>query len=217
VRTCRGALDGTRALCLRLRHTGLSTLGVGIVAKAEARERILRAASDLFYREGIRAVGVDRVVAAAGVAKMSLYKHFPTKDHLVLAFLERRDQAWREAFEAAVRAKSEDPRARIEALFTVLGDWFRSDGFRGCAFINAALELAQPEHPAFAAAVAHKEAVRAFVAQLVAEAGLDPALTDMLLLLMEGAIVQAAMGFPERIEAASAAAVLLVQVQAVRG
>jgi AcrR family transcriptional regulator len=188
--------------------------GVSVVARTGARERILNAASELFYREGIRAVGVDRVVAAAGVAKMSLYKYFPTKDDLVLAFLARRDRAWREAFEAAVLGAAEDPVARIPALFTALADWFRSEGFRGCAFINAALELAQPEHPAFAAAVAHKEAVRAFVARLVSEAGLDAALTDMLLLLMEGAIVQATMGFPERVEAAREAAVLLVRAQA---
>jgi AcrR family transcriptional regulator len=103
------------------------------------RERILDAASAAFYRRGIRAVGVDSVIADADVAKATLYRHFPSKDALVQAFLERRDERWRAWFADAVERLAPDPADRPLAAFDALGEWFGSEDFRGCAFINAAV------------------------------------------------------------------------------
>lgn len=156
-----------------------------------ARERILDAASASFYREGIRAVGVDSVIADAGVAKATLYRHFPSKDALVLAFLERRDARWRAWFVEAVERVAPDPRDRPLAVFNALGEWFASDEFRGCAFLNAAAEIADPSHPARGAVRLHEERLAAHLRAICDGAGLpDPAAAAAdLFLLVEGAIV----------------------------
>jgi AcrR family transcriptional regulator len=161
------------------------------VAVSSPRERILDAASVAFYRRGIRAVGVDSVIAEAGVAKATLYRHFPSKDALVQAFLERRDRRWRAWFEEAVDRLAPDPAARPLAVFDALGEWFASDDFRGCAFINAAVEITDPDHPARAAVRDHEERLAAYLTRLCREAGLDdPAgASAALFLLVEGAIV----------------------------
>ncbi len=156
-----------------------------------ARERILDAASTSFYREGIRAVGVDAVIAEAGVAKATLYRHFPSKDDLVVAFLERRDVRWRAWFAEAVERIAPDPATRPLAVFDALGEWFASDDFRGCAFLNAAAEIADPAHPARAAVRMHEERLAEYIATICSGAGLpDPAATAAdIFLLVEGAIV----------------------------
>jgi AcrR family transcriptional regulator len=158
---------------------------------ASPRERILDAASAAFYARGIRAVGVDAVIAEAGVAKATLYRHFPSKDDLVHAFLERRDARWRAWLDAAVARISPEPAGQPLALFDALGEWFASEDFRGCAFLNAAAEIADPSHPARGAVILHEERFLAQVRALCAEAGLaDPATAaDDLFLLAEGAIV----------------------------
>ena len=120
------------------------------------RTRILDAASEAFYRQGIAAVGVDAIVADAGVAKSTLYRHFPSKDDLVVAFLRRRDERWRAWLRSEVERLSPDPAGRPLAVFDALGGWFASEAFRGCAFINAAAEIADPTHPARAAVQEHK-------------------------------------------------------------
>lgn len=155
------------------------------------RERILDAASTAFYRRGIRAVGVDSVIADAGVAKATLYRHFPSKDALVQAFLERRDRRWRTWFAEAVDRLAPDPADRPLAVFDALGEWFRSDDFRGCAFINAAVEITDPDHPARAAVRDHEDRLAAHLERLCREAGLaDPkGAAAALFLLVEGAIV----------------------------
>jgi AcrR family transcriptional regulator len=102
-----------------------------------ARERILLAAHDLFYRDGIRATGIDRVIAESGVAKLSFYRHYPSKNDLVLAFLEHRHARWMAWFEDALTRHGGTPRALVPAL----KEWFGSEGFRGCAFINSVGEL----------------------------------------------------------------------------
>ncbi|MBI5108182.1 MAG: TetR/AcrR family transcriptional regulator [Rhodocyclales bacterium] len=102
-----------------------------------ARERILRAAHDLFYRDGIRATGIDRVIAESGVAKLSFYRHYPSKNDLVLAFLEHRHARWMAWFEGALARHGGTPQALVPAL----KEWFANDGFRGCAFINSVGEL----------------------------------------------------------------------------
>lgn len=103
-----------------------------------ARERILRTAHDLFYSEGIRATGIDRVIAEAGVTKVTFYRHFPSKNELVQAFLEYRHQRWMDWFtEALERHKAKGMKAVVEAL----REWFTQKGYRGCAFINTVVEF----------------------------------------------------------------------------
>ena len=104
-----------------------------------ARERILFAAHELFYREGIRATGIDRVIAESGVAKLSFYRHYPSKNDLVLAFLEHRHTRWMAWFEEALARHGGTPQALVPAL----GEWFGNGDFRGCAFINSVGELGE--------------------------------------------------------------------------
>ena len=104
-----------------------------------ARERILFAAHELFYREGIRATGIDRVIAESGVAKLSFYRHYPSKNDLVLAFLEHRHTRWMAWFEEALARHGGTPQALVPAL----REWFGGEGFRGCAFINSVGELGE--------------------------------------------------------------------------
>jgi AcrR family transcriptional regulator len=158
-----------------------------------ARERILDAASELFYRRGIRAVGVDTVVDHARVAKASLYHHFRTKDELAAAVLRRRDERWRRWMLESVEASGTNPERRVLSVFDALRTWFASDEFRGCGFINAAAEFPADEHPVRIAAREHKHAVLADLGELVAQTGVrDPReLAQRLFLLMEGAMVTA--------------------------
>jgi AcrR family transcriptional regulator len=181
------------------------------------RERVLRTADRLFYAEGIRAVGVDRVAREANVSKMTLYRHFPTKDDLVVAVLEARDTPALDVLRAASAEAGDDRRGRILACFEGLEPWVTSQRFRGCPFMNASLELADPGHPARAVAARHKSATRDHFATLTAELGLaDPeALADQLALLFDGAIAQAQMRDPAQVaRAAVAAAAALVDAAA---
>lgn len=159
------------------------------------RERILDVASELFYANGIRAVGVDTVIQKAGIAKMTLYNHFATKDALVEAWIVRYSERWRAWFAEKVAAKAEEPRARLLAVFDVLEEWFRADDFRGCVAVNVALEETDPHHPAARAALEHKRAVREYLAGLAKDAGTaNPYHTaDQWLLLIDGATVAAVM------------------------
>jgi AcrR family transcriptional regulator len=158
-----------------------------------ARQRILETADRLFYQHGIRAVGIDRIIAEADVAKMSLYKHFPSKDDLILAVLEHREEAVREFFRTAIARHRKRSQDALRALFAALKDWFESPGFRGCAFQNAMVELADPHHPGSDFVRAHKQRFQAFLAGLIEEslgkaaAKVAPAMG----LLVEGAIITA--------------------------
>jgi AcrR family transcriptional regulator len=155
-------------------------------------ERIIETASELFYRNGIRTMGVDTIVEQAGVAKMTLYKHFGGKDELIAAYLRARDERWRVSLEE-VTDRFEEPAERLLAVFEAYGQWLVSDGLRGCGFVNAAAELADPNHPAFAVAQQHKSGIGGHLATLAAEAGVkEPEeLADQLLILLEGAAVMA--------------------------
>ncbi|AEJ40472.1 TetR family transcriptional regulator [Sulfobacillus acidophilus TPY] len=163
---------------------------------SEVRERILDTASRLFYAEGIRAVGIDRIVAESGVAKMSLYNHFRSKDDLVVAHLERRHECWKEWFQAALSKRTIQPGEHVQALFDALGEWIWQNNARGCPFINATLELADPNHPAQSVADRHRAFVRDFIAEQLRADGIPPAqqLVDQLSLLMDGAIIGSVMG-----------------------
>jgi AcrR family transcriptional regulator len=162
-----------------------------------ARDRILDTAYDLFSRHGVRTVGVDRIVAESGVAKMSLYRHFPSKDELVLAFLQERERRWTvEWLQAEVARRADTPAGRLLAIFDVFGEWFVLDDFEGCSFINVLLEYDEQGHRIRVASVGYLRNIRAFVGGLAAEAGAsDPeALAHQWHILMKGSIVAAGEG-----------------------
>jgi AcrR family transcriptional regulator len=165
----------------------------GVALRPGARERIVRAAGDLFYAEGIHAVGVDRVTAAAGVAKATMYQKFRSKDELVAACLQRRAEQWRASVADPVLALSGSAARRVGAVFERLGKTFDAPGYRGCPFINAAAEYPGPDGPVAAAIAAHRAQVRGLFAELLADvpAARRAALTDQLVLLYDGTMVGA--------------------------
>ena len=121
--------------------------------EVSARERILNASYELFSQRGIRGVGVNEVIERAGVATATLYRHFPSKDQLVLAFLEMREQRWTNGLvEAEAQRRGSDPEERLLAIFDVFDEWFHRDDFEACSFINVLLEMG-PQHPAGDASV----------------------------------------------------------------
>lgn len=160
---------------------------------APVRRRLLDAADATFYRSGVHATGIDAVVRYAGVAKMSLYAHFGAKDDLVAAWLDEHDRAWRGWLESRVTALARTPERRVLAIFDALGEWFASDDFRGCAFINTSAEFPELAHPVRLACRAHKAAVRRFIKKLLTEARLPrpERLSSELMLLVDGAIASA--------------------------
>jgi AcrR family transcriptional regulator len=174
----------------------------------DARERILGTAYELFSRRGIRDVGVDEVIEQAGVAKATLYRHFPSKDELVLAFLEQREQDWTlDWVEAEARRGGSTPEEQLLAIFDAFDGWFRRDDFEGCSFINVMLEMG-PEHSASRACVRHLENIRSIVRRLAEEAGLrDPeSFARSWHILMKGSIVSAAEGDTEAAQRAKSMA-----------
>src|SRR6185369_6300414 len=180
---------------------------------SEARQRILESADRLFYQDGIRAVGVDRIIAEAGVAKMSLYKHFPSKDDLILAVLKYREESVLEFFRSAMERHDKKAKTRLSAFFAALKDMFDSPGFRGCPFQNAAVELADPAHPGTEFVRGHKQRFSELLGGLVeqtvgrAAAKVAPAIN----ILVEGAIITAVIqGNPDAAEVAREAALKLV-------
>jgi AcrR family transcriptional regulator len=132
-----------------------------------ARERILLAAHTLFYREGIRATGVDRVIAAAGVAKLTFYRHFPGKNDLVLAYLERQHDHWIAWFTAALERHRPRRGNPLAALAPTIAEWLADPHFRGCAFLNTVTELGATLPAASAACRRHKQAMTAIIARLL--------------------------------------------------
>jgi AcrR family transcriptional regulator len=161
-------------------------------SSAETREHVLQVAHELFYWQGIRAIGVDRIAAEAGVAPTTLYRLFASKDDLVAAYVERADQQYRQWFSDAVRADGRGPRERVLALFDELVVQTRPEVCRGCPFLMALTEFPDPQVPAHRHAVAMKAWVRAQFGALTAELAhshpiADPeALADQLALVMEG-------------------------------
>jgi AcrR family transcriptional regulator len=142
-------------------------------AQASGRERLGRAAYELFSREGVRAVGVDAVIARAGTAKMTLYRNFPSKDDLILDFLRRREQIWtREWLEAESQRRGETPRDQLLAIFDVFSEWFSKPDFEGCSFLTTMIEINDREHPVHRAAVQHLANIRGYIERLAAEAGI---------------------------------------------
>jgi AcrR family transcriptional regulator len=180
-----------------------------------ARERILDTAYELFSRNGIRAVGIGRIVEESGVAKMSLYNNFASKDDLVLAFLELREERWTHGWLAAeVERRAEDPEARLLAFFDALDDWFHRDDYEGCSFINTLLEVHGTGGPIEEATVRHLDVIRAMIEHHAEQAGIasPESVAYQLQLLMMGAIVSASRGDLEAGRRAREHAELLLSV-----
>jgi AcrR family transcriptional regulator len=167
---------------------------------APARDRLIAAADELFSRDGIAATPVDEAIRRAGVATATLYHHFDGKDALVAAYLRDRHERWMRRWERHIAAAA-DPAAALLAIFDALDEWEREGGAaRGCAFVDAAAELGDRDHPAWSEISAHKEGVRARLVELAQDAGRSDAeaLADRLLLLYEGALSALLLGYLER-------------------
>ena len=170
-------------------------------------DEVLEAADRLFYRHGVQAVGMDALRREAGVSLRRLYALYRSKDALVAAYLDGRDRRWRAWLREAVEARSPDPAGRPLAVFDALEEWFSGPDFRGCALVNAVAELGDSSASVRRQAEEHKRGVRAYLAELLRGGGRDgdpEAGAADLLLLVDGAIAQAALG--DRDAAARAAA-----------
>jgi AcrR family transcriptional regulator len=181
--------------------------------KPDARERILDTAYELFSRRAIRDVGIDEVIERAAVAKATLYRHFPSKDDLVIAFLERREERWTVSWvEAEARRRGSTPEEQLLAIFELFDEWFHRDDFEACSFINVLLEMGAA-HPAGQASVRHLSSIRSVVRRLAEEAALrDPAsFAHSWHILMKGSIVSAAEGDAEAAQRARSMARLLIE------
>jgi AcrR family transcriptional regulator len=167
---------------------------------SEARERLLNAAYELFSHNGVQAVGVDAIIERSGVARQTMYRHFASKQDLVLAFLERREEVWtRKWLEAEVVRRASDPRERLLSIFDVFDGWFRSPDFEGCSFINVMLEHPDAQHPVHRAAAAYLAGIRHFIEGLARQAGIPDAegFARQWHILMKGSIVAAGEGDKE--------------------
>ena len=154
------------------------------------RDQLLETAWRLFYRDGYHATGIDRILADAGVAKMTLYKHFRSKEELILAVLEKRSDQFRESLSRFLRGKKRAPERQLLAVFDWLIAWVSSKEFRGCFFQKAMAEYQDLQDPIHQAALAHKAAFHGEIRRLVMETDLgnSKALADQLTLLVEGAL-----------------------------
>ena len=183
------------------------------VHEPDARERILGTAYDLFARRGVRDVGIDEVIERAEVAKATLYRHFASKDDLVLAFLERREELWTKGWvEAQARARGKTAEQQLLAIFDLFDEWFHRDDFEACSFINILLEMTT-RHPLGQASARYLENIRTVISTLAAEAGLrnPEEFARSWHILMKGSIVQAQEGDADAAKRAKAMAKLLIE------
>ena len=158
-----------------------------------ARERILLAAHDLFYKDGIRATGIDRVIAGAGVTKVTFYRHFPSKNDLIEAFLEYRHDLWITWFAKALERQNAAGQQSIAALAPALAAWFRNGNYRGCAFLNTVVELGDVLPGASEIAKRHKKQMTALIASLLPPSAHRLADAQAIALAVDGAILRAQM------------------------
>jgi AcrR family transcriptional regulator len=159
------------------------------------RERVMRAAYELFSRYGTRTVGVDAVIGEAGVAKMTLYRNFASKDELILAFLQRREALWTHGWvRAETQRRAQSPAQRLLAIFEIFGEWFARPDFEGCSFVTTLLEVCDRESPVRQACVQHLANIRSYLCELASQAGVDDpdSFARQWHLLMKGSIIAAA-------------------------
>jgi AcrR family transcriptional regulator len=161
---------------------------MGEAAQVTTRQHILDIAGDLFFRKGYRAVGVDTIVQEAGIAKMTLYRYFPSKDDLIVAYLEQVNQLFWDWFDAAIEPYEGEPRRQLGAVFAALEKLVKSPQCYGCAFLVAASEFPELDSPGHRVALAHKQTVRDRLRELAGQAGArkPDVLADQLALLMDG-------------------------------
>jgi AcrR family transcriptional regulator len=163
---------------------------------SEPVDRILATAYELFSHRGVRDVGINELIERSGVAKSTFYRHFPSKDALVLAFLALRDQVWTvDLIVSEARRRGTTPEGRLLAIFDVFGDWFQRDDFEACTFINVLLEMG-PEHPLGEASIGYLARIRGHIQALAEEAGLERSdeFARSWHILMKGSIISATEG-----------------------
>lgn len=158
---------------------------------SQVRQRILETADDLFYRKGIQAVGVDAIIGKADVARMSFYRHFKSKEGLVLACLKARDERFRAWLQGEVDRLAPKAKDKPLAVFDALALRFATKDYRGCAFLNTIAETPDRDDAVHRAAAGHKGKIGTYFETLLRDAGLDPALAADLLLLFDGAVASA--------------------------
>lgn len=168
--------------------------------KLSTRQRIVEAASALFYAQGLRAVSADKIIAEVGITKVTFYRHFPTKDDLIVAYLERRAQWERDGVAAAREAASDVPDV-FRIVAQAIGAESCSPGFRGCPFINAAAEYADPEHPIRKTVDAHRRWFKQAIQDLLDEIDVPDSarVADELVMLRDGAMVSGYLSEPSAV------------------
>lgn len=203
-------------------QTGLAifvpTLITGVMKLKSKRDVLVDTALRLFYTQGFNATGIDKILAESGVAKMTMYKHFKSKDELILAALTRRDEQFRDWLTSSMQTVSANPREQLLAMYDALEEWFhgrafKGMGFSGCAFINASGEFAKLDHPAHQIAAEHKRCILDCITDLCDQAGAanPKQLAEELALLKEGAIVTAQVrGMPDAAKIAKTIATALL-------
>jgi AcrR family transcriptional regulator len=166
--------------------------------KPSMRERILEAAADLFYAQGIRAVSAEKIIARVGITKVTFYRHFPTKDELVVAYLERRAAWERSAVEGARLAAGGNSSEVFRLIAEGIGAASCAPGFRGCPFINAEAEYADADHPVRSVVAAHRQWFKASFEEMLSQIGIadTSAAADELVMLRDGAMVAGYLGDP---------------------
>ncbi|MEO6200567.1 MAG: helix-turn-helix domain-containing protein [Cryobacterium sp.] len=183
------------------------------VSAPTAKERILATAYELFSKRAVRDVGVDELIRGSDVAIATFYRHFPSKNDVVLAFLQMREEVWTlGSIEGEARRRGDTPEEKLLAIFDVFDEWFHREDFEACPFVNILLEM-KPGHPLTMACVRHLERIREMVAGLAEEAGLrDPAkMARSWHILMKGSIVSAAEGDQDAAKLAQDMARCLIQ------
>jgi AcrR family transcriptional regulator len=172
--------------------------GAPLKGELSARERILATANELFYQEGIRAIGVDTVVERSGVSKTSLYRLFPSKDALIAAFAAERDRLFWAWWDRIEEQHADDPRALLEALLSEIAERIGRPAFRGCPFLNLTTEFPDDNHPGRVVARGNKEEMRARLTTIVAKVGVcDPdRVASQIAMVINGALVTGLMTQP---------------------
>ena len=180
---------------------------------ASKRDELVQNALKAFYAGGFHAIGMDRLAKETGVSKTAIYKHFRTKDDLILATLRLRDEQFRNWLVRRVEALATDPRDQLLAIFTALGEWFAEPGFKSCMFIKASAEYQDRDNPIHQTSAEHKRLLLKYFTQIAIKAALPNAedVARQLLILKEGAIVMAHLHEPDKIaEDAHRAAITLI-------
>jgi AcrR family transcriptional regulator len=167
-----------------------------MISKKPARERILLTAHDLFYRDGIRATGVDKMIAEAGVTKVTFYRHFPSKNDLIYAFLVYRHERWMSWFKDALQRHAGGESKGLMVLVPVMEEWFSNPIFRGCAFINIAAELGDSFSDNLNICLSHKQDMVAVISELLPPGAFRMKMANAAAVAVDGAIIRAQLEAP---------------------